>query len=229
MRLRRRIRLAGLVIAIVAAMPGAALGVSQTVVIQTFAFMPVNTTIAPGESITWRNADPVAHTATSDTGAFDTLSIAPGATSKTVLFANAGTYAYHCSIHLSMKGTITVQGAPPTPVPPPPTPAPTPPPTPVPTPPPTPPPTAVPTASPTAAPSASPTPPESASPAPTPLPSAAPTRISLASVSPTAAAPAGSGPTLPNLGGGPGQLLAAVVVGLAAALAGLAIYLYRRR
>ena len=210
MRLKTPIRLAALVFVMIAVLPGIALGASQTVVIRNFAFAPVNTIIAPGERITWQNADPVAHTATSDAaGGFDPGPIAAGATSKTVPFASAGTYAYHCTIHPAMKGTITVQGAA-TPVPPPPTPAPTPPPTPV----------------PTVAPSPSPTPSASASPAPTPLPTPAPTRISLASPSPTAAASAGSGPTA---GSGPGQLLAAVVVALAAALAGLAIYLYRRR
>ena len=212
MRLRTRIRVVALVIAIVAALPSTALGVSQTVVIQSFAFGPPSATIAPGESITWRNSDGPTHTATSDrAGVFDTGQLVTGQI-KTVTFASAGTYAYHCSIHPAMKGTITVQVAA-TPVPPPPTPAPTPQPTPV----------------PTVAPSPSPTPSASASPTPTPLPTPAPTRISLASPSPTAAASAGSAGTGPTAGSGPGQLLAALVVALAAALAGLAIYLYRRR
>ena len=201
MRLKTPIRLAALVFVMIAVLPGNALGASQTVVIRNFGFAPVNTIIGTGESITWQNADPVAHTATSETGVFDTGQIAAGATSKTVPFALAGTYAYHCSIHPSMKGTIVVQD-PATPMPP------------------------------TSAPSASPTPSASASTTPTPLPTPAPTRISLASPSPTAAAPVGSGPTLPTLptlGSGPGPLLAALAVGLAATLAGLAIYLYRRR
>ena len=108
MRLKSTIRLLGLVVAIVAAASGTALGVSQSVVIRGFAFAPPSVTIAPGEAITWQNLDAVTHTATSDTGAFaDTGAIATGA-SKTVTFANAGTYPYHCAIHPEMLGTVTV-------------------------------------------------------------------------------------------------------------------------
>jgi len=220
MRLRRPFRLAWTIIALLAVLPNAALGASQTVAIRSFAFAPPSATIAPGENITWQNADPVAHTATSDTGAFDTGSIAPGA-NKTVSFASAGTYTYHCAIHPSMKGTITVLSATPAP-----TPAPTPVPTPVPTVPPT--PTAVSSApaSPTVAPSPSPT---TAAPTPTASSTPPPTRISLASPSPTAGRPGGAEPASSKVPGGPGQLLAVLGVALAAALAGLALYLYRKR
>ena len=79
-RLKSTIRLLGLVVAIVAAVSGSALGVSQSVVIRNLAFAPPSVTIAPGEAITWQNLDAVTHTATSDTGAFaDTGPIATGA------------------------------------------------------------------------------------------------------------------------------------------------------
>jgi len=180
-----------------------ALAVSQSVVIQNFAFQPQDVTINVGESVTWINRDPVGHTATSDAqGVFDTGVIAPGG-NKTVSFAVAGTYAYHCSIHPTLKGTVTVVG--PTPTPGPSTPAPSP------------------TASPSVSPSASVTPSPSATAAPSGTSIAVPTGVAAASPS------ASGGPAGPDLGAGPGPILAAGGLVLAGALTVLAVYLYRRR
>ncbi|HEV2251551.1 MAG TPA: cupredoxin domain-containing protein, partial [Candidatus Limnocylindria bacterium] len=131
MRLTRPFRVAALLIATLALAPGAALATSRSVVIQDFTFVPQTATINVGESVTWINNDPLNHTATSDTGAFDTGAI-PASGNRTVSFSTAGTFAYHCSVHPSMKGTIVVLGATATPAtatPAPPTPRPTPPPT----------------------------------------------------------------------------------------------------
>lgn len=65
-------------------------------------------TVAKGTTVTWTNNDNQAHTATSS-GNFDTGSIAAGATG-TATFDKAGTFAYICSFHPFMKGTITVTG-----------------------------------------------------------------------------------------------------------------------
>ncbi len=77
----------------------------------SFAFDPATITVQVGDSVTWRTApgDPD-HTATSDTGAWDSGDIKPGG-SKTVTFANAGTFGYHCRYHPIMKGTIVVRAA----------------------------------------------------------------------------------------------------------------------
>jgi plastocyanin len=80
----------------------------NTVVIQGFAYAPNPITVAKGSSITWTNKDAVAHTATADDGSWDTGSIAAGA-SKSVTFANAGTFAYHCTLHPMMKASLIVQ------------------------------------------------------------------------------------------------------------------------
>jgi plastocyanin len=71
-------------------------------------FDPASLTIRSGEHVHFNNHDGVAHTATSDTGAFDTGNIAGGA-SGSAQFDRAGTFPYHCKIHPSMKGTIVVQ------------------------------------------------------------------------------------------------------------------------
>ena len=47
------------------------------------------------------------HTVTADDGSFDTGKIDPGA-SATITVDTAGTFAYHCNFHPSMKATITV-------------------------------------------------------------------------------------------------------------------------
>jgi plastocyanin len=60
-----------------------------------------------GTTVTWSNGDAVGHTVTADGGAFDSGTIAPG-TSFSRRFGSAGTFAYHCKIHPSMTGTITV-------------------------------------------------------------------------------------------------------------------------
>ncbi len=81
---------------------------SNAVVIQGFAFNPSPMTVAKGASVTWTNNDKVTHTATADDGSWDTGNIAPGA-SKSLTFANAGTFAYHCTVHPMMKATLVVQ------------------------------------------------------------------------------------------------------------------------
>jgi plastocyanin len=220
MRLTGRVRVVAIVIALCGLLPNVAQAASQTVVIQNFSFMPPTATINVGDSITWRNMDPLAHTATSDNGAFaDTGQIVAGGT-KTVAFAVAGTFAYHCSIHPTMKGTIVVLGTTPTTAPP--TPVPTPRPTVPPTPPPQPTPTPAPTATATPTPSASPSPSPSVTASPTPTAIRVPTGVALASPSPAL----GAGP---DLGSGPGPLIAAGGVAAALGLAGFAFYLYRRR
>jgi plastocyanin len=73
-------------------------------------FIPAIDTVAAGTTVSSKNNDGFAHTATSDGGSWDTGNIAGGATG-TATFTTAGTYAYHCTYHSSMgmKGTIIVQ------------------------------------------------------------------------------------------------------------------------
>jgi len=71
-------------------------------------FSPSPGSVKVGQTVAWRNGDSVAHTATADGGAFNTGTIAPGATSSPVTMSAAGSFAYHCSIHPSMVGILTV-------------------------------------------------------------------------------------------------------------------------
>lgn len=85
-----------------------AAGGAPAVSIANFAFAPVDLTVKVGDTVTWTNNDSVAHTVTSDTGAFQSPSMPQGAT-FTFTFSKAGSYPYHCSVHPSMTAKITVQ------------------------------------------------------------------------------------------------------------------------
>ena len=84
-----------------------AAGGSQVSIID-FAFQPQALTIKKGRGVTWTNTGAKNHTVTSDTGLFDSGVLAPGATFSQT-FKQSGTFAYHCTIHPSMTGSIKVK------------------------------------------------------------------------------------------------------------------------
>ncbi|MGH2446679.1 MAG: cupredoxin domain-containing protein [Candidatus Limnocylindria bacterium] len=101
---------AGLLLAgMVAALPGRAGGAA--VEIADFAFTPATLTIMVGDTVTWTNSDPMVHTATSTTGAFDSGDLAQG-DAYSFTFTEAGTYDYLCTPHPTMTGTIVVEAPP---------------------------------------------------------------------------------------------------------------------
>jgi plastocyanin len=75
--------------------------------IKDFAFNPGDVTVKAGTEVTWTNNDSTTHRIKSDNGAFNSDDLGNGATFKHT-FATAGTFAYICGIHPSMKGTVTV-------------------------------------------------------------------------------------------------------------------------
>lgn len=83
---------------------------SNTVAMSGMTFYPVQITVKVGTTVTWTNNDGYAHTATSDSGLWDTGAIA-GGHSASHQFTTAGTYPYHCTYHaaMGMKGTVIVQ------------------------------------------------------------------------------------------------------------------------
>jgi plastocyanin len=82
---------------------------APAITISGFAFgAPV--TVTPGAKVTVRNADSAPHTVTAAGGAFDTRTIAPGATASFVAPSKPGTYRFACGIHPSMTGSLVVAG-----------------------------------------------------------------------------------------------------------------------
>ena len=72
------------------------------------AYQPDRVTVQAGQSITWTWEDQGnQHSVSADDGSFESCLQGAGSTFTTT-FAKAGTYAYHCSIHPQMKGTVTV-------------------------------------------------------------------------------------------------------------------------
>lgn len=79
-----------------------------SVTIQNLAYDPASLSIPVGTIVTWVNKDSVAHTVTSDTGAFSSPTLNPG-DQFTFTFTDSETYSYHCAIHPNMTGQIIVQ------------------------------------------------------------------------------------------------------------------------
>lgn len=77
--------------------------------ISDFAYAPAELTARPGAEIAISNDDTTAHTATAEDGAFDSGSIATGESGSLTAPDEPGEYAYICSFHPFMKGTLTVE------------------------------------------------------------------------------------------------------------------------
>ena len=80
----------------------------RLVTIDGFAFKPPTITVKQGESIEWRNDDPVPHTATSNAAGLDSGSIAAGGTYRFTA-KKKGRFDYICTFHPIMKGEIVVE------------------------------------------------------------------------------------------------------------------------
>lgn len=74
-----------------------------------FGFSPTTLTVTVGTTVTWTNTGQVDHTVTANGGAFASGTLSPGA-SFSFTFRTAGTFAYHCTIHPFMTGTVIVKG-----------------------------------------------------------------------------------------------------------------------
>ena len=108
--MRRFIPIAVAGLALVLAAPAST--ATSTVQIKSTGFVPATVTINQGDSVTWTNTDTKDHQVVSNGGAFASAILNPGKT-YTHAFASGGTYHYHDGLHPSLKGTITVKGAPP--------------------------------------------------------------------------------------------------------------------
>jgi plastocyanin len=92
---------------LVAALGSAGAGATKSVAIANFKFQPGTLHVKAGTKVDFANDSKVTHTATR-AGAFDTGRIGPGK-SILVKFTQKGTFAYHCTIHPFMHGTIVVE------------------------------------------------------------------------------------------------------------------------
>lgn len=82
---------------------------TQDVQIMNFAFSPSSLTIHAGDTVVWTNQDSAGHSVVSDSGSEINSPVMSTGQTYSHTFTTPGTYTYHCSVHLSMKGTIIVQ------------------------------------------------------------------------------------------------------------------------
>jgi plastocyanin len=81
---------------------------THTVMMDGTRFEPEVLTVNAGDLIVWVNKDPFPHTATSKAGGFDSESIAPDESWR-YRPEKKGEFAYVCSFHPTMKGTLRVK------------------------------------------------------------------------------------------------------------------------
>lgn len=94
-----------------AAAPAAAEAAAKTaaVTIKDFEYGPAEVTVATGGTVSFKNLDTANHTVTLDAGAMKSLGNQRTGVKRSMRFAKAGTYAYHCDFHPNMHGTVVVK------------------------------------------------------------------------------------------------------------------------
>ena len=110
-------RAVGAALALFLLVPGASVfaqSADSPVDMKNLAFAPKEIHIAPGQTVTWTNDDPLQHTVTADDGSFDSGLIDQGGT-FTQEFDTPGTYQYFCQPHggpggTGMAATVIVDG-----------------------------------------------------------------------------------------------------------------------
>jgi plastocyanin len=86
-------------------------GVTITESGDAYHFTPQSITVTVGQTVRWSNSTDAPHTVTSTgSGPLGSPIINQGGSFQ-VSFSSAGTFAYHCSIHTYMRGTIRVVAA----------------------------------------------------------------------------------------------------------------------
>jgi plastocyanin len=96
----------GLVAGGIAASPARA--ADTQVKIDNFTFNPQTITVKAGTTVNWTNADDIPHTVTSITQAFKSKALDTD-DKFSFTFTTPGSYAYFCSLHPHMTGTIVVE------------------------------------------------------------------------------------------------------------------------
>jgi len=82
---------------------------TKTVEIHNYAYSPKDITVGTGTSVTWNNHDGDNHTVTQSGGSSLKSKSFGKDQAFSYTFTAPGRYAYVCSLHPQMKGTVTVQ------------------------------------------------------------------------------------------------------------------------
>jgi len=110
--MRKALLLVSVSILAVAGASVALAAVTRVVAIKPAGFSPVTRTIQTGDSIRWRNDDTVNHQVVADNGHFASPVLRPRQTYQRT-FNTSGTFRYRDALEPAERGTIVVQGPPP--------------------------------------------------------------------------------------------------------------------
>ncbi len=91
-----------------AASSGGGSAAAATVDMKNIAYNPATVTAKVGQTVTWTNSDSFAHTVTFDDSSVKSSDNVAAAGTFSTTFDKAGSFTYHCTIHPTMKGTVTV-------------------------------------------------------------------------------------------------------------------------
>lgn len=80
----------------------------HTVIIEGMEFSPRAIAIGAGDTVVWTNKDLFPHDATADDSSFQSPEIEPGSSWKFTA-VKKGTFSYICTLHPTMKGSLTVR------------------------------------------------------------------------------------------------------------------------
>ena len=78
--------------------------------IDNFSFGPQTLTVPVGTTVTWTNRDDIPHTVVANDKSFRSKTLDTD-DSYTFTFTTPGSFAYFCSLHPHMTGTIVVEAA----------------------------------------------------------------------------------------------------------------------
>jgi plastocyanin len=81
---------------------------NATATVENFTFTPERLIVKAGTTVTWRNEDDIPHTVTSESRLFKSKALDTDDTFS-FTFTEPGSYAYFCSLHPRMTGTVVVE------------------------------------------------------------------------------------------------------------------------
>jgi len=82
---------------------------TTSVSLRNLAFSPGAIRVAPGVTVQFTNNDGIAHNVTFSSNTISGATDFAAGTRSVVMPATPGTYAYHCTIHPGMTGSVLVQ------------------------------------------------------------------------------------------------------------------------
>jgi plastocyanin len=90
------------------ALDGAAAPAVHQVAIEAFEFRPPVVTVKQGDSVEWRNGDPLPHTVTATDAGLDSGEIPANGVFRFTA-TRKGRFVYRCTLHSTMSGELVVE------------------------------------------------------------------------------------------------------------------------